>query len=200
MEIDSTYYRYTDCDVPLNLGSYVDYIDGEWVLQSGDAEVYQPRKFVVESIRYSIADIVDQMKIDIDDMDYALAPVFIGGTPEGEAIKLQNVVLNPDNHIIGGAMLYFEGEIDGWNRDEVKLSVIATNLFSQWAQKTTARHSASCRWKAFKGTECGYSGDAAWCDRTYGKCGELANTANFGGFRFLPDLVGKQIWWGGTQY
>ena len=43
-----------------------------------------------------------------------------------------------------------------------------------------------CRWKVFKGTQCGYAGAATACDRSFAACIALANQARFGGF---PGLV-----------
>lgn len=36
----------------------------------------------------------------------------------------------------------------------------------------------------------------AWCDHSWERCGELSNTANFGGFRWCSYLQDKQIKWG----
>ncbi len=35
-----------------------------------------------------------------------------------------------------------------------------------------------------------------WCDQTFDRCKELGNQRNFGGFRFIPAIAEKQIWWG----
>jgi hypothetical protein len=45
-------------------------------------------------------------------------------------------------------------------------------------------------------TECAYLGDETWCDQSYARCVTLGNSDNFGGFRFLPSLMEKDIWWG----
>lgn len=43
---------------------------------------------------------------------------------------------------------------------------------------------------------CRYAGAETWCDRSWDRCLALSNTINFGGKRWLPGLVGKQISWG----
>jgi hypothetical protein len=48
-------------------------------------------------------------------------------------------------------------------------------------------------------TECGYIGAETWCDQSYERCATLMNTANFGGERFLPALMEKEIWWGRSR-
>jgi hypothetical protein len=98
--------------------------------------------------------------------------------------------------IAGDSVVLFEGEIDRWQGPENEIEITVANIFSRWAQRTLAKQSASCRWKKFKGTECGYSGGQDWCDRTYTRCNALGNTASFGGFRWLPSIIDKEIWWG----
>ena len=39
-----------------------------------------------------------------------------------------------------------------------------------------------CRYKTFKGTECGYAGAETECNRTFTRCKELENQTRFGGF------------------
>lgn len=98
--------------------------------------------------------------------------------------------------VLNDAVTLFQGTIDGWNLDEEEVSFTIASELVKWNQRTLSRHSASCRWKEFKGTECAYAGAEIWCDRTYTRCVALGNQANFGGFRWLPSIVNKQIWWG----
>lgn len=93
-------------------------------------------------------------------------------------------------------VVIFEGILDGWTLSEGQLSLNVTSILSQWAQRTLAQHSPSCRWKTFKGDECKYTGSETWCDRSYSRCDALSNTDNFGGFRWLPSIVDVEIWWG----
>ena len=203
--IDSTYYRYTDCDVPVNLGTYLEIVwepgiewggHVEWSRVVGTPEIYYPRWFEVEAVKYSMVDIVDQMQVEIDNLDYEMTPAFVGSTPRGDAMEYRQVLLSDTGFVIAGSILVFQGEIDSYTLDEETIKMTATSQFHAWGQRTLARHSSSCRWKEFKGTECGYAGDVSWCDRTYGRCQEVGNSANFGGFRFLPDLISAEIWWG----
>ena len=43
-----------------------------------------------------------------------------------------------------------------------------------------------CRYKEFKGPECGYSGPETECNRTFERCKELGNASRFGGFPGIP--------------
>ena len=94
---------------------------------------------------------------------------------------------------------FIRGFISSWelsSDNNVRISV--KNEAMLWAKKTLRIHSSSCPW-VFKGTECGYSGTATWCDKNYARCGELLNTDNYGGFRFLPSIMEKEIWWGKSR-
>jgi len=181
LAIDGSHYRYTDCDVPLALGG----------------NSYEPRGFTFGNISYGSDVIVDSVDIVIDNLDQVLTSLFVGGTPQGETVTLALVVLTAAYEIAGAtSVTLFQGQVDAWDLNEETCSITVTSLFSQWSQRTLAKYSASCRWKEFKGTECGYSGGETWCDRTYARCQVLGNTNNFGGFRWLPSIIDKEIWWG----
>lgn len=47
-----------------------------------------------------------------------------------------------------------------------------------------------CRWRVFKGTECGYDGAETTCNRTLQQCREYGNTLRFGGF---PSITGRRL-------
>jgi phage-related protein len=181
--IDGETYRYTDCDVKLVLGG----------------NVYTPKPFKISDVRYSSARILDSVDITFTNLDDVMASIFIEGNPKDADTTLSMVSLELDGRYqpIGDASLtLFEGKINSWDLDEESLEISISTPFSRWNQRTIQRHSSTCRWKVFKGTECGYSGDAADCDRTYARCTALGNTDNFGGFRWLPSIMDKEIWWG----
>lgn len=189
LNLGGTWYRYTDCDVPLKV----------------DGNLYQPRRFKPSRVRYSTQRIVDSFTITVDDVQRDLLSNFLGSTPRGSTVRFKMVVLDsaysvvpvdPNSATYTEALTVFEGEIDEWEATETEINIRVASIFTRWAQRTLAKQSASCRWKQFKGTECGYTGTADWCDRSYKRCQQLGNTANFGGFRFLPSIVDKEVWWG----
>jgi hypothetical protein len=180
MTIDSTTYRYTDCDVPIHL-----------------TNTYNPLGFKFSNVKYSLSNVVDKVDIEVDNIDSVQTALFVDGTPQGGAVVLSGVYLDADLKIVNAeAVTLFEGEIDSWNLSESSLRVTVTSIFYNWNQRTLSKHSPSCRWKEFKSTECDYAGGQTWCDRTYDRCIVLANTTNYGGFRWLPSIVDKEIWWG----
>jgi len=187
INIDGTVYYYTDCDVPIKL-----------------THVYVPLGFTFNAVDYSLENIVDSVTIEIDNVDQVQTVLFVGGTPQGGALILSQVVLDSSYNIAGGTSVkLFEGEIDSWGLDGQRLKITATSIFHQWSQNTFSKHSASCRWKVFNsstlgtsGVDCASTAGSTWCDRTYTRCSILNNTSNFGGFRWLPSIVNKDIWWG----
>lgn len=94
----------------------------------------------------------------------------------------------------------FKGYLDGWKWDEEWLDVDVVCALSGWDKQAVRKASSTCRWQEFKGEECGYSGAETWCDRTYERCYALSNQANFGGFRWLPRIMNKTIWWGRNPF
>jgi hypothetical protein len=190
MDIDGTVYYYTDCDIPITL-----------------TYTYNPIGFKFQPIRYSINEIVDQATIEIDNIDSVMTSLFVGGTPQSGAAVLSLVVLDSVYSVVDNtSVTVFEGEIDSWTLDESKLKITITSIFHQWSQHTMAQHSPSCRWRIFNssalgtsGIECRSTAGSTWCDRTYERCKTLNNSSHFGGFRFLPDIVDKEIWWGRIQ-
>ena len=144
---------------------------------------------------------------EFEEIGYTGGPFLFRGTVTGIAGSTDTNLVLRGNNFVGSVSLVelyesldpvtlFQGEIGPWEMVEGKITMTITNQFSQWSQKTLNLHSASCRWKVFKGDQCSYSGSEAWCDRTYSRCQALGNTANFGGFRWLPSIKDKQIWWG----
>ncbi len=61
--------------------------------------------------------------------------------------------------------------------------------------------SGLCTYRLFKSLQCGYSGLATSCDRTYATCSSLANAARFGGFLALPgeEVTLTWLWQSGDQ-
>ena len=189
MDIDSTHYRYTNCEIPLVVNSVR----------------YESRDFKVGDIVTSNGLIIEQMQLDLWHLDAdqdqdevsALTSVFVGGTPQGSSVLYATVLLNASTFKPLGDTYFtlFNGILGQWSLTEDTLSITVNSLLDQWSQRTLSLHPPSCRWKVFKGTECGYSGAETQCDRSYTRCTELSNTDNFGGFRWLPSIIDKTFKW-----
>lgn len=174
-------YLFTKCQVPLNLHNFL----------------YKPRSFEVQNIMYSTTSVVDKLSLRLDNTDDIFTPLFVGGDPQGVAVVLHLVVLDENNKPAGGdSTALFYGEIDDWDMQEGEINIGIVNAHSRWPKKKTARHPSSCRWSAFKDEDCKYVGSDTTCDRSYKDCFSKGNQLNFGGFRFLPSIENKEVWWG----
>jgi len=175
-----------------------DTFEVDWIQIGGP--LFSPLPFSMDPIQYSSVRIVDQARIKVDNLDSVMTALFVGGTPEGSEAVIELGLIDADGCLAGGeTVTLFEGTIDAWVLDEGTVKITLASLMARWSQRTLSTHSASCRWKDFKGTECGYSGSEDWCDRTYTRCEALNNQAHFGGFRWLPSLMDKEIWWGRSR-
>ena len=177
-------YKYTTLDVPITLS-----------VEGGPDGDYVSRDFEFESINYTLSNVMDDCTLRIDNLDQVLTSIFVGGTVEEEEASVYLGLMDTDGSVLG-TVLMFTGESDSFELDESEVRLVIGSRFTRWGNQAYNKHSASCRWKVFRGTECTYAGGQTWCDRSYTRCVALANTANFGGFRFLPSIENKKIWWG----
>ena len=212
--IEGVDWRYTDCDTTIVLPDSIVTAVEDLTLKVGSAitggtvseavsRVYTPvTGFRYSPIKYSMGRIVDKATVELSMIDLPdMILAFAGGTPQGSLAIIRRVLVDDDGSLVGGtSAMIFEGTIDGWNLTEDKLKINIVSQFVQWSHKALRLHSASCSWKKFKGdnsaSPCMYSGSETWCDRTYTRCSALGNIVNFGGFRWLPSIVDKEIWWG----
>jgi len=157
---------------------------------------FEPRGFHHDGARYSLGRVVDKITLEIDNIDQTLSTEFIGGTPQGAAVSLKEIVLNSNYMAIGDPITWFSGTIDDWEGEEGRLRITIVGPNFAWSRRTVGRHPSSCRWRVFGGTECAYAGAAPFCDRSFTRCAALGNTNEFGGFRWLPSIENKELVWG----
>jgi hypothetical protein len=165
-------------------------------------EVYSPNMFEFGSISLSTSQIVDNVDITILDVANTYKGIFIEQEYiQGSRFTLFMVLLDDSRVPIGEDLNYrivlFDGTLDSWDLDEELIKVKITNQLYQWERRTLRKHSATCGWRTFGSSPCPHilqSGES--CDREYNQCSQWGHTAYFGGFRFLPSLVDKDIWWG----
>ena len=176
----STPLRYTNCDVPLVY----------------DGDTFNPRPFNVPEISYSIGSNVDKVTLEMDmaDRNAALLSEFVGGTPGDTTVHVYLQVLDTDMQEIATAVI-FQGKIDSYNYVPPTLTVPIASFHSLWNKRAMEISTPTCR-RNFRQPDCGYVGAETWCDRSRARCVVLNNTDRYNGFRFLPDLEDKEIWWG----
>lgn len=99
--------------------------------------------------------------------------------------------------LIKGVAPVFDGIIDSVGVDRGKGTLKIYNHMIFWQRRIPRRdHTATCPWTYKDADTCRYVGALPPCDKSWEHCTERANTLNFGGFRWLPALQDKQIWWG----
>lgn len=157
-----------------------------------DSEIYQPRGSLVEEISYSMGKNVNETPLKIDDVDQSIYASLGEHGNENSFVTIWAAIVNDKNLIVSTVQI-FKGTIDYWNTEVGVVNLYGITKFRDFANFTTSKFSASCRWKKFKGTECQYTGTVTECDRTYDTCVGLGNEDNFGGFPFLPDMVRRKI-------
>lgn len=173
--------KYTNCDIDL-------YYSGN---------KFETMPFSLAPIKYSAKSSVDKVTIDIQNVDLQMSAVFLNENIMNKWGILRIGFFDSNGIIIDQIFEIFRGLVSTWRLSEPKASITLVNEFIFWNKKTLRKHQSACRWP-FKGTECGYSGAETWCDQGYARCTVLSNTDNFGGDRWLPDLMEKEIYWGRT--
>lgn len=181
-EIGPEHYRWTDCDVPILAGG----------------ELYEPRQFKLSDIRYSQNYHIDAARLSIDNIDELMTALYAGQVVQGSPTTVYLAAVDDLGAVIGEPIILFPGKVDDWKLTEAGLDESLKSRTGRGDVCTLLRHSPSCPWREFKGLECGYVGEDAWCDRTYARCAWLDNAGNFGGERWLASLATKEIWWGRT--
>ena len=174
-------YRYTDRDIPLYYGG----------------EKYEPIGFSLGNFVSAANMSIDKMTIDIDNVLLEFSALLLGEDVRNKIVIQSFGCLDANNKIIAVAE-FFRGILSDWEITEDKARITIVNEFILWRKETLRICQSSCPW-GFKETECGYVGAETWCDQSYERCLALSNTDNFGGFRFLPSISEKEIWWGRTR-
>ena len=178
LEFSSTLY-YSDCDRPVHSGG----------------NRYLPLDIKVSNINYASAGSVDNVNLEIGNADCAFSQLLLSQDCRNKPVTIYLGMIDVSTHQPIGLEAIFIGLLGDWEIEEDKVGITIVNELVLWRKKPLRSMSATCPWN-FKGTECTYAGEANWCDKSYVRCSGLSNTANFGGFRYLPSMAEKVIWWG----
>lgn len=182
LEFDSGTLRYSDADITLYSG--------------GNA--YTPNSFTISNIRMTADMAIDRAQVEIQNTDLVMSGTLLNETAANRTVKIYFGCLNSSNAIIALEEI-FQGFITAWGGMTVRTCpLVLGNYFMLWSKRSLRIAQATCPWAFASASdpECGYSGSETKCNKTWTRCGELANTNNFGGFRWLPALEEKKIWWG----
>ena len=128
-------------------------------------------------------------KLNISLSNVALSISAIVGT-RGDVITNSPAVLtlvfldvNTNTLIANSAQILYAGKCNNLTLDYENASMdIETPLGGYEKQCPVMKYRASCQVRRFKDCRCGYTGEETSCDRTFDRCKELGNEANFRGF------------------
>ncbi len=159
-------------------------------------QTYLSRGFTVPSIEYSASPTVDQVQIEMDNVDLNFSQMVLAEEVRGKTVTVSLASLNKVPQVIANNLL-FSGVIDSVevNRDKAMFTIVSHMYL--WQKPIPKRtHSSRCQWTFRDAVTCKYAAADTVCDKSYDDCSNKSNTANFGGFRWLPSLIDKEIWWG----
>lgn len=101
--------------------------------------------------------------------------------------------LNTNNLILNAKQILYSGRCNNLKLDYENASMdIETSLGGYEIQAPVMKYRTTCQVRRFKDCRCRYTGEETKCDRTFGRCKELGNQANFRGFpQMYSELVIK---------
>lgn len=181
MALSST-YRYVDSDIDI------------WY----SSNQYLARGLKVSQVGFQLNMSVDKATLVLDNTDRSIGAIIEGNHVWDSVVTIRRAALT-DIGAVSGQHAVFVGVIDSaeFNEQQAKFNIY--NILIYWKRKAPRRfYSPSCQVNQFKDSYCAYSGAETWCDRSWERCVALSNSLNFRGFRWLPSLYGKQIYWGRT--
>jgi len=177
----SQIYRWTDFDQDVHYA-------GVW---------YVTKRLRFDPPQLSITSKLDSVTLEVDNVDKAMSNLILTTDLRGKDCILQRTALDRNLAVIGGVSTLFKGFLDESRANRRRALFKVFNWLIKWRTITPKRiHSPTCPW-VFKGTDCHYSGDQTWCDYNWARCKTLLNSINFGGDRWISELIDAEIWWGG---
>lgn len=181
----TTPMRYTDLDLNTYHGG----------------NLYVSRGMKIGNITSGATVSAEKVEIELDDADQVITAFLLNEDVRNKAASLYfgviaRTAVGLETQLSRHVQEVWRGFVSGWElAGEADCRITLTHEFVLWNKEPLRTQSSSCQW-TFKGTECGYSGEAGWCDKSYDRCKKLSNPDNFGGFRFIPEIAEKEIWWG----
>lgn len=166
-----------------------------------DGNLYVSRGMKIGNITSGATVSAEKVEIELDDADQVVTAYLLNEDVRNKAASLYfgviaRTAVGLETQLSRHVQEVWRGFVSGWElAGEADCRITLTHEFVLWNKEPLRTQSSSCQW-TFKGTECGYSGEAGWCDKSYDRCKKLSNSDNFGGFRFIPEIAEKEIWWG----
>ncbi len=144
------------------------------------------------------------LRVGAANIDRSIASMVLNDAPQGRRVVMRRALWTSPGSFTSPIPMY-DGKIDSVSiAEDIDTASIAFDIrndFALWEKSLPrAMYSSTCNW-IFKSTTpgCQYTGTSSLCNRTWERCVELANTDRFRGFRHLPTIEDKEIWWGRAQ-
>ena len=148
-------------------------------------------RFVIEheSIDENVGGDIDAVELKIGNADRTISAYIQSYNWRGKKVSIKQVWRDE----LADTSAYDEDIyfIDNFTMDAGSVVFTLTSSFDIMEIQLPLRsyNRSYCPW-VFKGTECKYAGGESECDRSWKRCGVLANRLNFGG---MPSVPGKRI-------
>ncbi len=124
----------------------------------------------------------DRVTVTFSNVDRALADVVLNNEIEGRRLIIRKI----DRGVANDSIVLFNGEMERPSRiSEETCAIEAKQIVGSIEQEVPARlFGFFCPFNPGE-WECGLPAGTS-CDKSWSRCSELANSAQFGGFRFVP--------------
>lgn len=151
----------------------------------GNNYIYFPLK--IDNIAVSQIEPLEEISLTIGNANNFLSSLILNNSLREASVTIRSIYLDSSLNFIGAETLYY-GKVSGRpSCTETEASINILPHRNPWTQRFPRRRiTRHCNWK-FTDTDCGYTGGATACDRTWANCTALANSHRFGGFRFIPE-------------
>ncbi|SMO62012.1 Uncharacterized conserved protein [Balnearium lithotrophicum] len=136
----------------------------------------------------------DTLVVTFDNVSLIPASTFLNGDKRGNGAEVKYALIDDFGKPVS-VFSVFDGIIDQVRIKDGTAEITLVSDLTRFSKNTFRKHIALCPWR-FKDQNCKYSGPAFSCDKTYETCQKLGNTKHFGGFRYLPNIMEKQLPWG----
>ncbi len=169
------------------------YTDGD-VAVVWDGDRYEPFPFSVGDVSLTGDMAVDSLRLELGNANLLMSAVLMNEDVRGKVAVLSVACLDASWDLYAEEM--FRGFIGEWELTETTADITVVNEFVFWRKEALRTASATCPWVFKDADTCHYAGAELLCDRSWERCVSMGNSDNFGGFRYLPSIMEKQIWWG----
>lgn len=161
-----------------------------------EGKVYEAWGINFGGAEYSISPTVDKVNVELDNVDETFSQMLQTSEMRGKRFLMRLAALDQNMSVLG-TVIHFDGILDVARAKKKSFKIDIYNHMILWKKKVPRRtHQPTCTWTFKDAVTCKYAGATTTCDKSWEECLSMGNSINFGGFRWLPSMADKQIWWG----